>query len=297
MATVVLTGVLAASLGGVRTGTIAMGFAAVCPALVSRASNIIVDTFAAFFALLALYFCRRLERASEQKDEVAVSRMAGLAGGAVGLAFASKYTALVVFAAVLATIAMLRMNKARKVRLCFVAGAGFLISAFLGTPSAFIKPFVVLQEVLATAHNYTTIYLISGILWAGSFRLGARLATGFRRLPGTKRHAGAPSNEAFGAVLGFVCRRVAFLVRGKAFSALSKSASAGPAIPRRCCVGLRTRFLGRQPYSIPETRLSGRIPHGRGNRWLALLLFFGDFASQSSTSRLPYYGRRLVERA
>ena len=61
---------------------------AVCPALVTRASNVIVDVFATFFVLLALYFCARLRR-KDVNNHHAVEWTSALAGLAAGLAFAS----------------------------------------------------------------------------------------------------------------------------------------------------------------------------------------------------------------
>ena len=97
--TVVLAGAIATLLAGQRAGLLAMMITAVCPALVARASNVIVDTFATFFALLALYFCDSLQRA-DRKNHYSSRWSAVFAGLAAGLAFASKYTVAVVFAAV-----------------------------------------------------------------------------------------------------------------------------------------------------------------------------------------------------
>src|SRR5207237_266152 len=58
--TVILTGIIATCLANHRAGLFAMLLTAVCPALVTRASIVIVDTFATFFALVSLWFCLRI---------------------------------------------------------------------------------------------------------------------------------------------------------------------------------------------------------------------------------------------
>ena len=156
LGTVVLAGAIATSLAGQRAGLLAMMITAVCPALVTRASNVIVDTFATFFALLALYFCDRLQRAG-QKNHYSSRWSAVFAGLAAGLAFASKYTVAVVFAAVALTIITLPTNRSFRAWLVVLACGGFLLSSALAAPETLIKPKAVAREVAITAHNYTII--------------------------------------------------------------------------------------------------------------------------------------------
>ena len=57
---VVLAGAIARRLSNSRGGLLAMLLVAVCPALVTRGSIVIVDTFAAFFVLVTVYLCARM---------------------------------------------------------------------------------------------------------------------------------------------------------------------------------------------------------------------------------------------
>jgi hypothetical protein len=132
--TVIVAGALAKLLGGSRAGFLAMIFTALCPALVSRGSNVLVDTTATFFALAALYFCERL-RVAAISGNPKNWRLALCAGLAAGLAFAGKYTVGAVFAAVLVTILTLPLAKISKAILISIAGAGLLAGIFTGNPA------------------------------------------------------------------------------------------------------------------------------------------------------------------
>jgi Dolichyl-phosphate-mannose-protein mannosyltransferase len=131
--TVVLAGAIATRFGGRTTGLLAMLITTVCPALVVRASNVIVDTFATFFALLALYFCERM-RFPLRLNNRWTGANAAAAGFAAGLAFASKYTAVAVFVAVLTVICMLPTTWSLRGRFSLLAGAGLLAGIAIGTP-------------------------------------------------------------------------------------------------------------------------------------------------------------------
>ena len=109
---VMLAGAIASRLRGRVAGLLAMLITTLCPALVLRASNVIVDTFAAFFALLAIYFYGRI-----RPNDKWSGALAAVAGLAAGLAFASKYTAGAVFAALVATIWALPAAKKFRLRL------------------------------------------------------------------------------------------------------------------------------------------------------------------------------------
>jgi len=132
--TVLLAGALAKLLGGPRAGFLAMFFTALCPALVSRASNVIVDTTATFFAVATLYFCERL-RVATLSGNPKNWRLAACAGVAAGLAFAGKYTVGAVFAAVLVAILTLPLAKISKAILISIAGAGLFAGIFVGNPA------------------------------------------------------------------------------------------------------------------------------------------------------------------
>ena len=152
--TVLLAGALARKLAGDRAGGLALILVATCPALVSRGSNVIVDTFATFFALWSLYFCAALV----QSPAVVEGRMKWLAtgaGAAAGFAFASKYTVAVVFAAVVFIIATLPAGRSLRFRLLALAGAGLCLTTALTAPAVFWRSAAVFREVATTAHNYT----------------------------------------------------------------------------------------------------------------------------------------------
>jgi hypothetical protein len=65
VASVILGGTIGARLAGNRPGLVAMLLMAVCPALVTRGSIVIADTFATFFVLVVPYSCAciQMERA------------------------------------------------------------------------------------------------------------------------------------------------------------------------------------------------------------------------------------------
>lgn len=136
--TVALVGVTATSLEGKWTGLLAMLIAAACPSLVMRAPIVIVDTFAAFFALLAIYFSTRLWCRVDVNDSWR-KLTATLTGLAAGLAFASKYTVVTVFIAVLAVICTLQLKRSSRVLLSFFAGIGLLIGMGLAAPATILS--------------------------------------------------------------------------------------------------------------------------------------------------------------
>jgi len=155
--TVLLAGAIAARLGGKTAGLIAVLFTALCPALVARGSNVIVDTFATFFALLALCFCERMR--SDASSNVANAVAAGLAAG---LAFASKYTAAAVFIAVLAAIFALPVARSSRARFGLLASVGLLIGVAMGAPATIFNLPGVLRDIAVTAANYGIINSVPG---------------------------------------------------------------------------------------------------------------------------------------
>ena len=86
---IVLAGLLARRSAGQAAGYYAAFLAAVLPALVIRSSIVIVDTYATFFVLLALW-CVSYAIDAKHRGWFAV-----LAGVACGLAFTSKYLSLI----------------------------------------------------------------------------------------------------------------------------------------------------------------------------------------------------------
>ncbi|MDQ3120291.1 MAG: glycosyltransferase family 39 protein, partial [Verrucomicrobiota bacterium] len=135
LATVILAGILAGRLAKNRAGLLAMLLMAVCPALVTRGSIVIVDTFAAFFVLAVLYLCARIQTEADKP----LWRDVALAGIATGLAFASKYPAAAVGLAVIAAILTCPVPWSRRLRLCFPAAGGFILGIVLGAPMTFLQ--------------------------------------------------------------------------------------------------------------------------------------------------------------
>jgi 4-amino-4-deoxy-L-arabinose transferase-like glycosyltransferase len=170
IATVILAGAIAARLRGRAAGLIAMVITAVCPALVLRGSNVIVDTFAAFFAALAIYFCGRV-----RPNETWSAAAAGLAAG---FAFSCKYTAGAVFAAVITVVCALPATKKFRVRLGLLAIGGLLLGIALGAPATIFNFRTALHDVAITAGNYQIIGSTPGYFGqaVGAFELGWLLA-------------------------------------------------------------------------------------------------------------------------
>ena len=153
VATVILAGIFAARLATARAGLLAMLLVAVCPALVTRGSIVIVDTFASFFVLVVLCLCARIQSEAGKP----VWRDVAFAGLATGLAFASKYPAASVGLAVIIAILMLPVRWGRRLQLLFLAAAGLLLGILLGAPMTFFKPITVWRDIAANVRAYAEI--------------------------------------------------------------------------------------------------------------------------------------------
>ena len=165
--TVIVAGALARLLGGARAGFLAMLFVALCPALVSRASNLVIDTTATFFAVSALYFCQRLRLlARSPKPQLWSGGIC--AGAASGLAFAGKFTAGAVFMAVVVTIATLPRPKKSKAILILIAGAGLFAGVFCGVPAVVLHPAKIVGELRYITRFYQTVQTGHGY-WITAF--------------------------------------------------------------------------------------------------------------------------------
>lgn len=160
--TVLLVGVIALRLAGEKEALLAMLMAALSPALVSRASNVIVDTFATFFALLAMYFADCILRRKD--NDKAAMRAALFAGAAAGLAFASKYTVGVVFVGLATAIMLVPRKGCFRAVLVLTALVGSVCAGALMSPATLIKPLAVLKEVATTAHSYSMLRSSPGYL-------------------------------------------------------------------------------------------------------------------------------------
>lgn len=157
---VLLIGIIAGRLDGNRTALLAMLFAAICPALVTRGSIVIVDTFATFFALVTLYFCLRIQTRATQS----VWRDVALAGLGVGLTFSSKYPVAAVGVAVLMTILVLPEPWSRRVRLMALAAATGVVGILGAAPMTFFKPVKVLGDIAENVRAYGEIHSTQGYI-------------------------------------------------------------------------------------------------------------------------------------
>jgi len=152
LATVILAGILASRLATKQAGIFAMLLTAVCPALVTRGSIVIVDTFAAFFVLVVLYLCARISTTGAR-----VWRNIVLAGFATGLAFASKYPAATVGLVMVTTILGLSVPWRRRFGLFCSGAAGLVAGIFLGSPMTVLKPITVWRDILGNIRAYAEI--------------------------------------------------------------------------------------------------------------------------------------------
>lgn len=158
LAAVILSGVFAAQIATRRVGLLAMLLVAVCPALVSRGSIVIVDTFATFFVLVVLYLCARIRVQAAQP----VWRVVALAGIATGLAFASKYPAASVGLAVIVTLMLLPVPWRRRLQLLVPAAGGLLFGTLIGAPMIFVKPMAVWNDIVGNVRAYAEIQSAEG---------------------------------------------------------------------------------------------------------------------------------------
>jgi Dolichyl-phosphate-mannose-protein mannosyltransferase len=152
VATVVLAGLIARKLQGRVAGFLAVVFTGVCPALVLRGSNVLVDTFATFFVLLTLYFCEQF-----RSSKTHVSAWIAASGFAGGLALACKYPAGAIFIAVLAGVSMLPVTRMGRVRLILTATAAAVLGVLAGAPATILHWPLVARDVAVTAANYRII--------------------------------------------------------------------------------------------------------------------------------------------
>jgi Dolichyl-phosphate-mannose-protein mannosyltransferase len=160
VASVILGGTIGARLAGNRPGLVAMLLMAVCPALVTRGSIVIADTFATFFVLVVLYFCACIQMETSKT----IWRDVALAGVATGLAFASKYPAATVGVAVITTSLIVPVRCARRLQLLLLVAGGVILGISLGAPMTFLKPVTVWRDVVANVRAYGQIHSPEGYL-------------------------------------------------------------------------------------------------------------------------------------
>ena len=165
--TVVLAWRLGLLIGGRTTGVIAMLLTAVCPALVTRSSNVIVDTMATLFALLALFLAERMRQ--RFTGAALPWRDVALAGIAAGLALSSKYTVGAVFVAVAVSIALAPAAFSRKLQALAIAGVCAAAAALAANPAFILHPEIIRHDMSQTS----TLY---GMLRSSPGYLGAAIA-------------------------------------------------------------------------------------------------------------------------
>ena len=151
--TVVVAWRLGTLIGGETTGWLAMLLTAVCPALVARSSNVIVDSTATLFATVSLYYAERLRR-RWTSDAQTPWREAAFAGVAAGLALSSKYTVGAVFIAVALSIALAPGGLMRKLQCLVFASACAAAAALAANPAFILHPEIILQDMRQTSVLY-----------------------------------------------------------------------------------------------------------------------------------------------
>jgi hypothetical protein len=158
---VLVTGLLARRVAGPRAGSwagyLAAFTAALLPALVVRGGIAMVDPYATLFVTACLLFTDRA-RASGRPGREAV-----LAGAMAGLAFASKYPAILVSLSFALTIWLSRPDWRERLRLWTIGAAGAVGAALAAMPGIVTVP----EQVLAGIRRQSELYvqLTSPPLW------------------------------------------------------------------------------------------------------------------------------------
>jgi len=155
---VLLTGLFARSLAGPVAGAAAALLAACTPALVLRGSIATVDSYAALAAIAALF------AADSTRTSRRPALTAFVAGGLAGVAFASKYPAVLVFVAVATTILLLPSTLSDKVRRLSAAVAGLVAGAFAAMPGLRSHAAEIRAVLLAHWRGYQ-VRIVDASLW------------------------------------------------------------------------------------------------------------------------------------
>ncbi len=153
---VAVAGLYARRLAGDVAGVVAAAAAALLPALVLRGAIVIVDLYAAFFALAALALVSAV-RGPRQLGRVA------LAGACCGLAAVSKYPAGLCGLAVVLMLLTLPWSWRQRLRAVAVAAAAGTAAAAIAMPSLVLAPAGVLKQLRFQHENYGT--LRTGSYW------------------------------------------------------------------------------------------------------------------------------------
>lgn len=145
---VLVTGLLARRVAGGRAGLFAAFTAALLPALVARGGFAMVDPYATLFVIACLLFTERA-RTGEPGGRDAV-----LAGVMAGLAFASKYPAVLVSLSFALTVWLSRPAWRDRLRLWTLGGIGAVGAALLAMPGLVAAP----ERVLAGLRRQSELY-------------------------------------------------------------------------------------------------------------------------------------------
>jgi len=146
---VILTGLYGRRLLGVPGGLFAAFLAAWLPSLVIRGSIATIDPFAALFALACFLFMDRV-RTSERPG-----REAFLAGAMAGLAFASKYPAVLAVLGSGLTLLLDEHSWRDKRRWLMLCAAGTLAGMIAGMPALVLHPVDVAMALERQNQIYT----------------------------------------------------------------------------------------------------------------------------------------------
>lgn len=145
---VLVTGLLARRVAGPRAGLLAAFAAALLPALVARGGFAMVDPYAALFVAACLLFTERARTAGSP------GRDAFLAGVMAGLAFASKYPAILVSLSFALVVWLSRPSWRDRLRLWTIGAAGAIGAAVIAMPGLVLAP----EKVLAGIRRQSELY-------------------------------------------------------------------------------------------------------------------------------------------
>ncbi len=148
---VALTGLYGRRLLGTPAGLFAAFLAAWLPSLVIRGSIATVDPWAALFCLACFFFTDRL-RTSQRPG-----REAFLAGAMAGLAFASKYPAILVTGGAGLTLLLDERSPRDKLRWLALGAAGTVAGLIVGMPALVLHPKDVAMAIDRQNQLYTDL--------------------------------------------------------------------------------------------------------------------------------------------
>lgn len=145
---VLVTGLLARRVAGPRAGLFAAFTAALLPALVARGGFAMVDPYATLFVAACLLFTERTRTGDRP------GRDAFLAGVMAGLAFASKYPAILISLSFALAVWLGRPSWRDRLRLWTLGAIGAIGAALLAMPGLVLAP----ENVLAGLRRQSELY-------------------------------------------------------------------------------------------------------------------------------------------